>query len=109
MPLSPNDQARLRNWRIAHVLAALVALFMVAALAVNFANPAEDVSPPRILGVPWAIGVFWFWGWMIYDRYQNNVPTNKVAWWFILIILQMFGALMYFFSVWRPRNRPFDE
>ncbi len=109
MTLSPYDQMRLRNWRVAHLLAALDALFIGFAVIVNFANPVEDPLPPKLLALPFVVGIFWFLGWMIYDLYQNGVPGKKNTWWFALTFLHVFGALMYFFKIWRPRNRPFDN
>jgi phosphatidylserine synthase len=107
--ISPYDADRLKKWRIAHVLALFVALFIAVALVANFTSLFETTSPPDLLGVPIAISFFWLWGWMICDLYQNGVPTNKTAWWFLLIGLMYFGVLMYFFSIWRPRNRPFTD
>lgn len=109
MTLSPYDQTRLRNWRFAHLLAALDALFIVIALSVNFTDPVEHPSLPDLVALPVVIGIFWFLGWMIYDLYENGVESNKAAWWLIVVLLNVFGALMYFFSVWRPRNRPFND
>lgn len=106
---SPYDADRLLKWRIAHVLALVVALFIGVALVANFTVIFETTSPPDLLGAPIAISFFWLWGWMIRDLYHNGVPTNKSAWWFVLIGLMYFGVLMYFFSVWRPRNRPFND
>ena len=107
--VSPYDADRLRKWRVAHILALFVAMFIAFALIANFTSLIVELSPPNVLGVPMVVSFYWLWVWMIRDLYLNGVPANKTAWWFILIGLLFFGVLMYFFSVWRPRNRPYDD
>jgi len=105
---SPYDEIQLRNWRVAHFLAFLLALAIFFGLVGSLVSIETDLSPPDIIGVPWALGIFWIWGWMIRDLYMNGTPTNHVAWLLILVLVPVFGVLMYFIRIWRPRNRPFE-
>ena len=109
MTSSPYDEIRLRNWRVAHFLVSLLVLFILLGLSGIFVSPKIDLSPPDIIGVPWALGIFWIWGWMIRDLYLNGAPTNHVAWLLVLVLVPIFGVLMYFIRIWRPRNRPFED
>ena len=74
MTLSPYDQTRLRNWRVAHLPAALDALFIGFAVIVNFSNPVAPALSSKLLASPLIVGIFWFLGWMIYDL---NRPRNR--------------------------------
>ena len=107
--LSPYDADRLRKWRVAHILASFIAVFIALALFANFTSLNVESPLLNVVAMPVVISFYWLWIWMIHDLYANGVPTNKTAWWFILIGLLFFGVLLYFFSVWRPRNRPFDD
>lgn len=43
-----------------------------------------------------------FWVWMIYDCLQNE--RDRQTWLWILIFLNLIGALLYFITRWMPRT-----
>jgi hypothetical protein len=66
---------------------------------------------PLLIG----LGLFGFWLWMFYDMTQNSSipntsevplawpPRAKNHWLFVFVILNIFGAGYYFFTVYRKR------
>ena len=54
------------------------------------------------------IALFWLWIRMLVDFFRNRPPRNPVAWGWSLFLGMYLGGIVYFFAVWRPRNRPGD-
>ena len=59
--------------------------------------------------VPLAIAALAFWVWMLLDclQHEPREGNDKVAWTIVIVVLQLFGAILYFF-VRRPQ-RPLAE
>jgi hypothetical protein len=50
--------------------------------------------------------MFWFWIRMTAACIRDRPAYRAVVWGWILVLGFMFGALAYFFAVWRPAHRP---
>jgi hypothetical protein len=109
MPRGSYNQVRIRRWRVAHALALLLVTMLVIGLAPNSLELAEWLTIPDLVGAAMALGFVWLWGWMVFDLYENGAAADTKFWWAILILLNFFGVLIYFISVWRPRNRPLKD
>jgi hypothetical protein len=48
-------------------------------------------------------GMF-FWLWMLSHCLMSNMPRrDKLRWALIIVLLNVIGAIVYFFGVWQPR------
>ena len=81
----------------------------VAAFAASSLELAEWQTIPDLVGVTMTLGLVWLWGWMAFDLYKNGAAADTKVWWAIIILFNFFGGLIYFISVWRPRNRPLKD
>ncbi len=98
----------LRNWRVAHVLAFLVALaILFGGLSLSNSSPLAALTN-SVVNYALAAAWIWMWAWMVFDLYQNGAPSNHVLWFLALVLLPIFGVLLYFVLVWRPRYLPIE-
>src|SRR5262249_33999489 len=105
--------ARARSWYLLHVLALLAFLFVAFLFSLAVYSSVTDRVPKfemplpvRLLGSLSFIAVFWLWIRMLIDFFRRRPPSHPVAWGFFLFLGSYVGALVYFWVVWRPRNRP---
>jgi hypothetical protein len=96
------------TWYIAHVLASIVALFIVLGVTIEACMSITGIVPaPQgwwgVSGIITTIAVFWFWGWMLSDYFRNR-PNHPTLWGWSLFLASFGAALVYFFIIWRPRQ-----
>ena len=98
-----------------HTLAALTVFFVVFVCvlafysAVNGGLPKLDLPLPiRALGSLSVLALFWLWIRMLIDFFRERPPRFSVAWGWFLFLGTYLGALAYFWTVWRPRNKLSD-
>ncbi|PID52099.1 MAG: hypothetical protein CR972_03680 [Candidatus Moraniibacteriota bacterium] len=75
--------------------------------------PCEDV-PKWLFVFPFVfMGVFFIflflgvalWIWMLVDAIKNEKDNDLIVWVLVLVFLQIFGAIIYYFVRKRPRNK----
>ncbi len=108
--------ARTRSWYLLHVLAAMTLLLVASLLGLLIYSsmtgqlPKLDLPlPARVLGSLSVIALFWLWIRMLIDFFRERPARYPVAWGWFLFLGSYIGALAYFWTVWRPRNRPTDR
>lgn len=106
---------RIRSWYLLHVLATMTLLLIVFLLGLLLYSsligqwPKLDLPlPVRALGSLSVIALLWLWIRMLVDFFRERPARYPVAWGWFLFLGSYIGALAYFWTVWRPRNRPTD-
>jgi hypothetical protein len=99
-------------WYLAHVLAGIVIAFLAWGLYMNLVFLNGNRELPEQMPLVYApfvfvalIGIFSCWGWMLTDFFRNRPVRRPAAWGWFLVLGNYIGALVYFFLVWRPRER----
>ena len=86
----------------------MVVLLLVSVQIYHSATQRFPQLPSSVLTLI-AVGVFallWFWVRMLNDYFGERPRTHAAAWGWFLFLGAYFGALAYFWVVWRPRHRP---
>jgi hypothetical protein len=110
-PIATASQAR--SWYLLHVLAGMTLLLVVflVGMLIYFsltgrASVLDVPLPLRALCSLSVIALFWLWIRMLIDFFRERPARYPVAWGWFLFLGSYIGALAYFWTVWRPRNRP---
>ena len=108
--LSQVSSERVRTWYLVHVLAGLTLLVVLSLVSVQVypsVTQRFQQLPAPVLSLL-AVCVFsllWFWVRMLSDYFGERPRTHATAWGWFLFLGAYFGALAYFWVVWRPRHR----
>jgi hypothetical protein len=109
---TPSAAERRRTWYFLHVLASMTALFvafmfgLAAYVSVTDEMPKLDLPlAVRVLGSLSIFALFWLWIRMLIDFFRERPSRHPVAWGWFLFLGSYLGALAYFWTVWRPRNK----
>jgi hypothetical protein len=106
------DRNSKAEWYFAHTLATLASFTVVVLVCMRLylsANSLKSVHWPAAAGWLLLVGCaasLWLWIRLLVDFFGRAPARNPVMWGFILIGGMIFGAIPYFWLVWRPRNRP---
>jgi hypothetical protein len=95
------------------VLAGVTCAALVFAIALDVKTGlifGHEPTPLQVIPPWWAVpgaltfvSLFWFWGWMLTDYFQQRPARHPIVWGWALVIANLLAALVYFFTVWRPR------
>jgi len=99
-----------RTWYLVHVLAGLTFLVVVFLVSIQIYHSATHrfpqlPTPVLSIVVVGAFALLWFWVRMLSDYFGERPRTQATAWGWFLFLGAYFGALAYFWAVWRPRHR----
>lgn len=102
-----------RSWYLLHVLAGMTLVLVVFLFGMLIYSSLTGEAPVLNLPLPLralsslsVIAVFWLWIRMLVDFFRERPASHPVAWGWFLILGSYIGALAYFWTIWRPRNRP---
>jgi hypothetical protein len=108
---------RKRSWYLLNILAVMsivLLTFVLGAQAYIFTTDGIlTLTVSDAVWVPFAltmllcaIALFWLWIRMLVDFFRNRPQRHPVAWGWSLFLGMYLGGIVYFFAVWRPRNKP---
>jgi hypothetical protein len=106
-----------KDWRLVHILASITAAALLIAIGLNLFVTTHYLTerqfpsqidlrsiPLRVVAVASAFAVIWFWFKMLSHYYRAAPKKHPFAWAVALILGLYFGALAYFWFVWRPSH-----
>lgn len=113
---TPESKPQRGQWYFVHILA----LFTAVTTALYFWLQAkfnltalDPLAPPppippniALITLIGTVAMFWFWFRMLAACIRERPARRAVVWGWILVLTFMFGALAYFFMVWRRAHRP---
>jgi hypothetical protein len=108
---------RRRSWYLLHTLAgmSIVVLTIVGGFQV-YVTLTDQVPQFDLPDNVWlsiaipislcAIALIWLWIRMLIDFFRERPARHPVAWGWALFLGMYLGGFVYFWAVWRPRNKP---
>jgi hypothetical protein len=110
--------APLQDWRLIHVAAVWTVVLFPLGIGLSEIYPTLsndtwssiaqrdrlELSLRIIVGIG-VIPAIWFWFRMAADYLRRRPSKNPIVWGVVIFMGLIFGALLYFFAIWRPRAR----
>jgi hypothetical protein len=104
---------QLRTWYVGHALGITASLFALLvfgmACYLHIADAPPTMAMPRLMVILASFGIvtlIWIWISMLVDFFRQRPERFPVLWGFALTMGTWMGGILYFWLVWRKRNRP---
>lgn len=103
---------RVRTWYLVNTLAAMATVFICFAFSMNLyfmwsglPNAIEIRVLVTVLVALCTLASLWLWIRMLVDFFRERPDKYPVAWGFALVFGSLMTAPLYFWFVWRPREK----